>query len=693
MKSRYKNLYISFFFVLFFIFMIIPNKSLGVSPGYIIKDYNVEVTVNENNSFDIVETITANFSEEKHGIIRKIPTSNSIVRNDGSKAKNHAFVTNIEVSDSYSKSSSSDYISLKIGSSAKTLLGDYTYTIKYKYYIIGKDGLENADELYFNLIGTEWDTSIENVNFKVNMPKDFDSSLLGFSSGYKGSQESSNVEYKVDGKIITGRIKNPLKSNQGLTIRLTLPDKYFFNILSSFEKNYMKIVLIIGSLFLLRAFILWFKYGKDEKVIETVEFYPPKGYNSAEIGYMYNGKATNEAIISTLVQLANKGYIKIEEIEKKGVINTKTFRIIKLKNYDENDYVEKTFFNGLFKYGEPDPDVIEKYIRDAEIKGEKISRFKLNSYKRYLPIKVVTEKNLKNKFYTTINSIKRHLEYNKDEIYEKNDKKQHKIKSTLKNICFLALCNIFIQSNAILLHKILTVVVLQFSIVKLFNIIFFDRRKTVGNLLSVIIFGGLSTYFIKNFVYPCMILNAEVKQFYIIVLVGMIVLAILNILMSKRTAYGTQILGQIKGFRRFLENAEKGQLETLVEENPEYFYDILPYTYALGVSKKWMKQFETIAIQPPEWYDSSYSSFNTNDFTRLLDNTMKDVSDSMTFGAKEYHEPRTHYSFSDSSSSYDSSSSDSSSSYNSGGGSSGGGSGGRRRKLLVSKKKVNLAFF
>lgn len=131
----------------------------------------VDINVNTDNSFDITETITANFSEKKHGIIRKIPTSNSIVRNDGSTARNIAFVRDIEVSDPYTKSSDSGYTSLKIGSASQTLLGDHTYTIKYKYYIFGIDGLEDADEFYFNIIGTEWDTSIENVTFKITMPK------------------------------------------------------------------------------------------------------------------------------------------------------------------------------------------------------------------------------------------------------------------------------------------------------------------------------------------------------------------------------------------------------------------------------------------------------------------------------------------------------------------------------------------
>ena len=45
------------------------------------------------------------------------------------------------------------------------------------------------------------------------------------------------------------------------------------------------------------------------------------------------------------------------------------------------------------------------------------------------------------------------------------------------------------------------------------------------------------------------------------------------------------------GFRNYLMTAEKNQLDVLVEENPNYFYDILPYTYVLNISDKWISIF------------------------------------------------------------------------------------------------------
>ena len=181
------------------------------------------------------------------------------------------------------------------------------------------------------------------------MPKSFDKSLLGFSSGSKGSTNSSNVSYAVNGNVISGSSNDTLSAGQALTVRLTLPDGYFAGASSNIDM-YSIVVIIISLVCVLIADRLWAKYGKDDEVIETVEFHPPEGYNSAEVGFLYKGSADTPAVISLLIYLANKGYLKIEETEEQGIFKkSKGFRITKIKEYDGNNKNEKIFFNGLFK--------------------------------------------------------------------------------------------------------------------------------------------------------------------------------------------------------------------------------------------------------------------------------------------------------------------------------------------------------
>ena len=118
--------------------------------------------------------------------------------------------------------------------------------------------------------------------------------------------------------------------------------------------------------------------------------------------------------------------------------------------------------------------------------------------------------------------------------------------------------------------------------------------------------------------------------------------------LPKRTPYGNEILGKLKGFKNFLETAEKEKLEAMVMEDPTYFYNILSYAYVLGVSDKWIKKFESISLQAPSWYDSP-NTFDMRTFESFMDSTMTSAQSNM---------------------------SSSNSGGSSGGGSSGGGSGG-----------------
>ena len=150
-----KKVYLKLFLILIFLALIalVPNASLAISNydnEYEIQSYNIDMVVNENNTFDITETITAYFNVPKHGIYRKIPLKNEITREDGSKSSNRVKITNIAVNNEYTTSKENGYEVIKIGNANSTITGSHTYTIKYTYNI-GKDPVKNADELYLIL--------------------------------------------------------------------------------------------------------------------------------------------------------------------------------------------------------------------------------------------------------------------------------------------------------------------------------------------------------------------------------------------------------------------------------------------------------------------------------------------------------------------------------------------------------------
>ncbi len=579
------------FILSFILISFLPNNSYAVT-DYVINSYDINVKVNENNTFDITETITANFYTRKHGIIRTIPLKNTIERLDGSTSTNRVKITNLQVNNDYSKSNSNGNLAIKIGNQDTYVTGLQKYVIKYTYDI-GVDPVKDADEFYYNLIGTEWDTRISNVSFSITMPKEFDASSLGFSSGRYGYTDSDSVSYSVNGNTISGIYTDTLPAGNGLTVRLTLPDNYFVGARNNNTDYYIIIGISLVIVFI--AFILWLLFGKDKPVIETVEFYPPEGYNSAELAFLYKGETDDKAIVSLLIYLASKGYLSIKETENKALFaSTKDFTIYKLKEYDGTNEIEKLFFDGLFR------------TRSS-----------------------VTSSDLTNRFYITVNRIKKLLnkKENKTKIFDKKSLKLKKLIIPMMLIIFILITVKPFYDAGMLSELPVALIFPGVGFSLMLSILTSSSPKSAKIFIIFwgLLFGGIPLFMILPIIFSTSISAIT----YFIGILCIIVLYVFRKIILKRTPFGLEILGKIKGFKRFLETAEKDQLESMVEKEPEYFYNILPYTYALGVSDKWVEQFENIAIEPPTWYYSN-TAFSVHSFGTFMNSTMTSVNTSMT---------------------------------------------------------------
>lgn len=618
-----------------------PSKNDNYSSyDYVIDKYDINIIVNENNTFDVTETIDTYFSVPKHGIFRTIPLKNTIKRLDGTTSTNRTQIKNVSVNAENSTSKEEGNYQIKIGSASETLTGEKEYIIKYTYNL-GKDLVKDYDELYYNIIGNEWDTVIGNITFSITMPKSFDSSKLGFSAGRVGSTDSSKIKYSVSGNTITGSYNGILWENEALTVRCELPEGYFVG--AGLDINLLNyIVYLFPIIFLIIAILLWYKFGRDDQVIETVEFYPPEGFNSLEVGFLYKGEAVNQDVTSLLIYLANKGYIKIVETEEKSLFSkAKGFKIIKLKDYDGDNVNERLFLNGLFAMRRLNTSSAENSINQNTT-----------------PTLEVTSADLYDKFYITMSNILLNINNKENKILEKSASSKAKfiIFMIIATYCLITIPPVLEYGESSLLVALLFPGI-GFTV--MFKMLLDPKlRNSSGNKLSyasVILFFLIWGLGFGGLPWAMMVLPAlQQDSIYLIgyfvgifCVLGMVVCLTY---LPKRTSYGNEILGKIKGFKNFLETAEKDQLEAMVAKNPTYFYNILPYTYVLGVSDKWIKKFEVISMQAPTWYDGS-DTFDVTTFGTFMNSTMSSATSAM---------------------SYDSSSSSS----DSGGGSAGGGSGG-----------------
>lgn len=639
-----------------------PSKnSKYEAKDYVLDAYDIDIDVHEDNTFDVTEHITANFfAPNKHGIIRKLPLSSEFKHNDGTSYKSRTKASNISVEgDSYTTSTSDGELSIKIGSANRVVKGKKEYTIKYTYNF-GEDKNKDYDEFYYNLIGTEWDTVIGNITFTIHMPKEFDSAKLGFSSGKRYSTENDSVIFQVKGNDIVGSYNGILGSFEGITVRLTLDDGYFANAQSMIEP-WEYLIFIIPAAGAVVAFILWLIFGNDDPVVDDLQYYPPEGLNSLDLAFAYKGRVDGKDVVSLLLHLANQGYIKIVETSSR-LSSSGSFKIVKMKEYDGKDENEEKFMSGLFKIStrrrSRSAEEIIKNMKDGEV-------FTRDDLEKALSaedtdgIEETTASRLRYSFYRTINKIT-------NAVNKKENRKKYftntNFASLLVILCMVISLIAIVAVPSIVSSEIESIFLI--IILMAFYAPFFAVGFAKGMPLVIrIIWLGFTTLHFSAMIFGGLQIGElfETDSFYVYGLIIGIACVVIQALflkfMPKRTAHGLEVYGKIKGFKKFLETAEKDRLERLMAEKPSYAYDILPYAYVLGVSTKWMKKFEALAVAPPDWYDGYTAGFTVSHFNNFINHTMASSASAMT-------------------SSPSSSGSSSGSSGGGGGGSSGGGSSG-----------------
>ena len=509
------------------------DNSAYPNMDYYISSYDIQIDVAEDNVLNVTENISVFFNVNSHGIYRYIPISNNIAREDGSAGKTSAKVKNIIASEHYETDKKDGNQIIQIGDPNNMIIGAKDYTISYSY-IMGKDIGNGFDELYYNIIGKGWDTYIQNVTFTISMPKEFDESKLGFSAGDYGTSGVGDIEYSVNGNNISGRLTEDLAPNQAFTVRLELPENYFiFDYIEYYTM--LALEIIIPSVVFLIVILLWAKYGNDKKIIKKYEFYPPEGMSSLEVAYWYKGNVDENDVVPLLIELANEGYISIQEIRTDG-----NYRIDRIKKYDGDDENKRIFYNGLF-------------LNDTE---DYTTGLKLKKYFYHDVLKILDNMNT----------------------YDNREKVFSEKSLTIRVFCWIGS----------LLSIVASVVIATQIIGGIERII----AALIGTLIAICTFSF--SFFVR-----------------------------------KRTDKGHEILQKIAGFKEFLENEEKDNIEALVEFNPSYFYNILPYAYVLGVSDTWIKKFEDIVIQPPSWYKGAttgLTNYSKITFLHFVDNTLRSAT-------------------------------------------------------------------
>lgn len=307
---------------------------------YKINSYDVDAYIQKDWKVYIVENIGIHYYEESHWFIREIP----FLYERDEKTLLKTPISNISVEwVEYQKSEQWNFLVLKIGSKKETVIWDKNYKISYQveWAIRSFTWLQ---ELYYNIIGTDWDTSIDNVNFKIYLPNE---NMIGEEDYYaKIWAFWSTDEIKVI-KVWT-IIKNTeslhLWAHEWVTVSIKFAENTFFTEEILVKKTvWRKIVnfinteirVYIAAYGLYWLFLVWlificafiYKYSikqenfylkhkkkEWENVKDVIYYDPPKWYYPWEVAIIKDLKSTTTVFATMLYYWIGKWLVKLEVV-------------------------------------------------------------------------------------------------------------------------------------------------------------------------------------------------------------------------------------------------------------------------------------------------------------------------------------------------------------------------------------------
>jgi uncharacterized membrane protein len=585
----------------------VSAQSMG---GERIHEYSSIININEDASMNVTETITVTCErvEINHGIYRDFPVKYK--DRYGNNVKVGFQVLSVERDgqpENYVIESLLNGKRVKIGSVDIFLDRGKTYTYTINYKTTRQMGFfEDYDEIYWNATGNGWGFNIDHATAEVHLPGMVERDKLGVYgyTGPYGSKGENYTAYVDENSVSHFETTAMLNAQEGFTVCVTFPkgivaeptkEEKARNLLMD---NIAYIVGIAGFIVILIYYlIMWFMVGRDLPRGTVIPlFEPPASLPPSAVRYIAHMSYDNKVFAASLINLAVKGYLKIDEDRK----HEYTLRKIKPLEGDDDPNLsdgEEVIFETLLPTSE-------------SIKLQNKNHFKIS---------------------TAISKLREILSRNYQNLYFKTNSAYMTI-GILLTLLTLAGMIFGVVSQSDEETMIVTLISVIFSSVGILIFVLVGLPE-----LKTIVFGGgdrikafgsfiFGMIFLLAFCGMPILFGYFLGSAYNSIFLGLIGACLIGIhvvfyhLLKAPTAIGRKLLDQIAGFKMYLVYAEKDELDMMnpPERTPELFERYLPYALALDVENRWSEQFTDVlsaatqdksgSAYHPVWYSGSHFS-------------------------------------------------------------------------------------
>jgi uncharacterized membrane protein YgcG len=374
-------------FVAAALLVLLAAPATAQSGQEVIHDYTVHIQILADGDLQIRETIDYDFgTTSHHGIFRTIPT-----RFPYDEANDRVYplddvTAQSDAPDDVDVSEEGGFTKIRVGDPDVEISGRHTYTLSYR--VEGAlNGFPDHDELYWNAIGDEWQAAIEHSRVTVTAPASIQ--RVRCFQGYQGSTEPC-ARATSDGSEASFRPGRALSPFEGLTVVVAIPKGAVplpqpilderWSAGRAFSANPGTVAASLTMLALLGGslFRLWSREGRDRRFLGSqidqvmgsasgedeavpigegdaeapVEFAPPEGVRPGQIGTLLDERANVIDVTATIVDLAGRGFLLIQEIPGHGLFSKDDWSLIRLEKAEtELLPYEKKLLDGLFRDG------------------------------------------------------------------------------------------------------------------------------------------------------------------------------------------------------------------------------------------------------------------------------------------------------------------------------------------------------
>ncbi len=503
--------------------------------------------------------------------------------------------------------------------------GTYLFQLSYTYDL-SDDKASGFDDLTLDVLGYDMNYTAA-VHAKVNFPKDIDRSNAGVylntSSAFEGRElwePSAILGESLSIKSDSVEFYTCLDTNakRSFTVQTILPDGYFTGTGVDFYWYYVPFIIIAAAAVV--ALVVLAIKMIDKKPLETVEFYPPEGMSVMRFSAIWHRGVRDKDTAALILKWAGLGLITIQQDGYNDIILRPTGKLTKRITRRRRSAPTESVFDefpdktsqqpstqgnetqDLFGFGEDKDNGEEGYVY-----GDTSKYFANSAERNYYDALFSgiggTNMFSSRVFSTQPNSAQRKL-YTATLALQNDGNKPSPVDEKLQKAARFLFPYI---SLVPMLCAMLYQCIFCGSFVPMFFAIFMAAgtfvvpsvggpRKAIF-LLFIFPIAFFAMPYAAFLLFGTMPVYDYARLMYIAPFIWIIGNFVLPWLKGRRAKEVRKEYGQMLGFKNFLLKAELPRIQKLFDENPEYFADILPWCFIMGISGKVEQRFKSLDIK------------------------------------------------------------------------------------------------